>query len=104
MPDKVAQLSTEGSHGLGKLLPKAIAAKRRRRRQRQAEGDSAASLRGSDGTNSSAGLDEDDDGHSENGDNRSIGGRSFGSFESGPEPDAGAQPQRGTSRSRRKSQ
>lgn len=76
--------------GLGKLLPKSISDKRRRRKEkktRELEGPdgkltrsstSSLMLSSDDGTNSASNGAEDDD--------RSIGGRSFGSFESGPEP------------------
>lgn len=86
---------------LGKLLPKAIEEKRQRRKQRKQSADASSSLRtlSSDGTSISNMADEDDD--------RSINDdRSFGSFESGPDPErdaaavTGATPQQAKKSSR----
>lgn len=77
---------------LGKLLPKSISDKRRRRKEQKARelegGDgkltrssSSMMLSSDDGTNSASNMADDDE--------RSLDGRSFGSFESGPEPESG---------------
>lgn len=85
--------SSSRTDALGKLLPKSISEKRRRRKQqKQSDTAGAGSLRtlSSDGTSASNVADEDVD-------DRSLDGRSFGSFESGPEPDAvvtGSKPQK----------
>lgn len=69
--------SSSRTDALGKLLPKSISEKRRRRKQQKQGGrtDSLKTL-SSDGTSVSNMADDDGD------------DRSFGSFESGPEPDA----------------
>lgn len=92
-------LNTNSSRDtLGKLLPKAISDKRRRRKQKKARDSEAgadsvsgslrttsSSLLSSDGTNQespgTSNMAEDDD-------------RSFGSYESGPEPDSASQSRR----------
>ncbi|POR31181.1 Uncharacterized protein TPAR_08604 [Tolypocladium paradoxum] len=70
----------DSSNGLGKLLPKSISAKRRRRRQKIAEASAAdgdaASRELSDDANSTSMADEED-----------MDDRSFGSFESGADPE-----------------
>jgi hypothetical protein len=75
----------DGSNGLGKLLPKSISAKRRRRKQKNAEAeaadDDAASQRPST-------RELSDDAHSTKiADDEDVDDRSFGSFESGADPE-----------------
>ena len=73
--------SSSRTDALGKLLPKSISEKRRRRKQQKQGGrtDSLKTL-SSDGTSVSNMAEDDGDGDGDD--------RSFGSFESGPEPDA----------------
>lgn len=71
---------------LGKLLPKAISDKRRRRKEQKAR-----ELEAGDGklTRSSSQVKlSSDEGTMADDDNRSFDDRSFGSYESGPDPDS----------------
>ena len=79
-------MESSRTDALGKLLPKSIKEKRRRRKQMQSgslRNTSSLDVVGdSDGTGSVSNLGEDEE------DDRSINDdRSFGSFESGPEPE-----------------
>lgn len=73
-----------------KLLPKSISDKRRRRKQRKTEGRHGDSEESSNLSRPSSQLDSENSSnidHDHERDNDSFDGRSFGSFEPGPEPE-----------------
>jgi hypothetical protein len=69
---------TSSREGLSKLLPKSISERRLRRSKKKGERDHDPD-RTLESDGASIMIDDDDD-------SKSIDGRSFGSFESGPEP------------------